>query len=117
MTLCPTHAHMLSVERAVTQTLRCIICGEAAHRTNEWARRACGVPTVESALQIRRLCACRCILRMICDVSIADSRLPALWLGRSMAPGSEQLAGGAPHGKCNLWLPLFCKCFCEDKRE
>ena len=107
VTLCATLAQTLSVERAVAHKLRCIIYGDAAHRTNEWTRRACVVPTKESALQIRRLCVYRSILLMIGDVSTADSRLPALWLGRSMI--SEQLVDGVPHARSIPWLRLFHK--------
>ena len=85
-----------------------MMLGAARGQTNEWTREQCGVYTMRSLLQQRRLCLCRSILKLIGNLQQAESVLPALLFGRGMQPGMAQLTDeGSPTMSCNPWVRLW----------
>ena len=96
------------LESSSCKKLRCMMLGAARGRTNEWTREQCGVYTMRSLLQQRRLCLCRSILKLIGNLQQAESALPALLFGRGMQPGTAQLTEeGSPAMSCNPWVRLW----------
>jgi hypothetical protein len=75
----PTREGLKRLEARICGKLRYLLQGEAAGHTNDWVRHECGIHTVSSILQQRRLVFLRSILTMLGSLQDDDSDVPA-WL-------------------------------------